>query len=238
MRSFQVIGFLLLFGSVANGGIAYQWSVDGTGGAVDISAGSGSWSPVSGNTSVSWSGSNSSNGLNNGSSGNLYIVDNSTSASHRIDASIASSTELGAVTGLIQAANLNASDGKELYSNGGFADGYVQGSTNYFGWAAYSTSGGDSLIALGWASFIYVPDTDANGAGAVFNNDTFRILDWAYTTDATDSVTGNASFAAGITAGTTAADQGSSTSGVPEPTGFAILGLAGLVVASSKRRRR
>ena len=231
MRSFQVIGFLLLFGSVANGGIAYQWTVDGAGTAVNIAAGGvGSWTPIIGG-SPEWTGS--------GDSTSLYVVDDSLSATHRIDASV-SSSRLTTVSGLIQAANLSASDGINLFLNGTGATGYNEGSTNYFGWAAYSTSSGDSLLALGWASFKYTPDLSDSPAGGGFNSgDAFTILDWAYTTDATDSVSGNASFAAGITAGTTADDQGSpSPSGVPEPMGLAILGLAGLTVAASRRHRR
>lgn len=89
---------------------------------------------------------------------------------------------------------------------------------NYFGWSLYDSS---TLYAIGWAKYSVTPPPPASSSSTT----SITISEWAYNTSSSTIVLGDSTT-------TTPSPT------VPEPTGFAIIGLVGLAAGLKRRNRR
>ena len=112
-----------------------------------------------------------------------------------------------------------ASSEVDIWNNSTLVSGWNGAQQNYVYWAAVDAVNGNTLFAIGWARVLY------NG---FTQSDTFQFTDWAYNL----ASGGGSSIVVGQT-------QLNNTGGaVPEPTGFAVLGLIGLAAGFKRRNRR
>lgn len=186
------------------------------------------WQPISGNTQFNVSfvtgGTSTNASLSNanttaGGLDLLFTTDGLTTTTSDLQL-LAGSTTFDGTGTLFETAKLLESNTN--FIKGGYSDtndGTLGFPLNYFGWVA--TDSNTSTTYTGWANIEINPDgTTQAGSGA-----TIVINEWAYNVGTT------------ITVGDRT-ENNSSTGGVPEPTGFAIIGLVGLAAGLKRRNRR
>ena len=187
------------------------------------------WQPINGNTQFNVSfvtGGTSTNArLSNanttaGGLNFLFTTDGTTTVTSDLQL-LAGSTTFNGTGTLFGTANLLNSNFNTI--KGGYSDtndGTLGFPLNYFGWVASDSN--NSTTYTGWANIEINPD----GSTAAGSGTTIVINEWAY------------NVGTSITVGDRILNNTGGGGGVPEPTGFAIIGLAGLAVGLKRRNRR